>query len=135
MLKQALLISGSSIFVLLGVAHLYYTFINNKFKARDAAVTEAMKNTQPLLTRQITMWKAWIGFNGSHSLGAIFFGTINIVLAVQYFQVVGNSFILQALNIAVCCCYLLLAVRYWFKIPALGIIIATICYTVAAIIP
>jgi hypothetical protein len=134
MLKQVLLISGSSIFVLLGVAHLYYTFINNKFKARDAAVTEAMKNTQPVLTRQTTMWKGWIVFNGSHSLGVIFFGGVNIILGTQYYQVISSSIILQALNIVVCGGYLLLAVKYWFKTPLLGIAAATACFVLSAIL-
>ena len=132
MLKQVLLISGSSIFLLLGVAHLYYTFVNNKFKARDAAITEGMKNTSPLLTRQTTMWKGWIGFNGSHSLGVIFFGAVNIILAIQYYPIISSSITLQALNLMVCGCYLLLAVKYWFKTPLLGIVVATACFALSA---
>ena len=131
MLKKVLLLSGSFVFVMLGLAHLYYTFINNKFKARDEAVNEGMKNTHPLLTQQTTMWEGWIGFNTSHSLGVIFFGTINIVLATQYYPVIANSLPLQILNLVVCFCYLALAVKYWFKTPLLDIGLATLCYILA----
>jgi hypothetical protein len=134
MLKQGLLISGSSIFIVLGIAHLYYTFINNKFKARDEKVTEGMQKTSPLLTRQTTMWKAWIGFNGSHSLGALFFGGINVVLTVGYYEVISGSVMIQTLNIVVCMSYLALAIKYWFKTPIIGIAVATICYILTAIL-
>jgi hypothetical protein len=134
MLKQILLIAGSSIFMLLGVAHLYYTFINNKFEARDASVTEGMKNTHPLLTRQTTMWKAWMGFNGSHSLGAIFFGCINLVLALQYYPILATSKLIAIVDIGVCLCYLVLGIKYWFKTPVIGIALATACFILAGIL-
>jgi len=128
MLKQILPITGSSIFVLLGLAHVYYTLFTNKFNAKDAAVTEGMKNTHPLLTRQTTMWNAWIGFNGSHSLGAIFFGLFNIILYTQAYNFISTSIYLQGLNIIVCLCYLLLGLKYWFKTPVAGIAVATVCF-------
>ncbi len=128
MLKQILPIIGASIFVLLGIAHLYYTFLTNKFNASDGAVTEGMKNTQPLLTRQTTIWNAWIGFNGSHSLGAIFFGIINIILYTQLYNFTSTSVYIQGLNVAMCLCYLFLAFKYWFKTPLAGIAVATVCF-------
>ena len=134
MLKQILLITGSSVFLLLGLVHLYYTFINNRFKAKDATITEGMKNTHPLLTRRTTMWKAWMGFNGSHSLGAIFFGCINLILSIQYYPVIATSTLISMLNIVMCLCYLALGFKYWFKIPITGIAIATACYILAWIL-
>jgi hypothetical protein len=131
MLKQILLVIGSMVFMLLGFAHLYYTFINNKFKAKDVTITEGMKNTHPLLTRQTTMWNAWIGFNGSHSLGALFFASLNLILTLQYYPVITNSKIILPLDIAVCFCYLFLAIKYWFKVPLMGIALATACFIAA----
>ena len=67
MIEQVLLIAGASIFGVLGTLHLIFTFFTNKFDAYDSSVTEAMKNTSPVLTKDTTVWDAWIGFNASHS--------------------------------------------------------------------
>ncbi|MFT5450898.1 MAG: hypothetical protein ACI9N9_000378 [Enterobacterales bacterium] len=81
MIEQFLIIIGSSIFGVLGTIHLIYTFFTNKFNAYDSSVTVAMKNTNPIMTKETTIWNAWVGFNASHSLGAMIvvaFVTINI---------------------------------------------------------
>lgn len=75
-MAQILLIMGASIFGILGVIHLMYTFFTNKFEAHDSSVTEAMKKTSPALTKETTVWDAWIGFNASHSLGAMLVGAV-----------------------------------------------------------
>ena len=76
MIPKILWLTGSAIFLILGTWHLWYTFFTTKFNPRNKPVIEEMKNTSPELTRRTTIWKAWIGFNGSHSAGAIFFGLI-----------------------------------------------------------
>ena len=99
MVAKILWLAGSSIFLILGTLHLYYTFFTHKFNARNKSVTDGMKNTSPVLTKETTMWNAWIGFNASHSAGAIFFGIINLVLAAQYFPILQNSATIVLLNI------------------------------------
>ncbi len=69
---------GSVIFIILGVIHLLYTFFTNKFSSRNKNVIHEMKSSYPNLTKETTMWKAWIGFNASHSSGAMFIGIMNI---------------------------------------------------------
>jgi hypothetical protein len=44
-------------------------------------MVEEMKTSFPILTKKTTMWKAWTGFNASHSSGAMFIGIINFYLA------------------------------------------------------
>lgn len=70
---QILIVAGALIFGLLGTVHLAYTFFTGLFSPRDAATEASMKLTHPRLTRRTTLWKAWVGFNASHSLGAILF--------------------------------------------------------------
>ncbi len=127
-LAQLLVLLASSIFLALGTLHLVYTFFSDNFQAGDAALTESMKIHSPVLTRQTTMWKAWIGFNGSHSSGAMFFGLVNIILAGWYFDVYRHAVSLQVLNLAMSFFYLWLAKKYWFSIPLNGIVIATVCF-------
>ena len=128
MIEQYLWIAGSTIFLLLGTLHLLYTFFTNKFSARDANVVSEMKKTYPILTRQTTMWKAWIGFNAGHSIGAMFFGIINIVIAGQYLNLLKGSYSLLILNFCVSLFYLFLAKKYWFRTPLTGILVANCCF-------
>lgn len=134
MLVKLLWLTGAAIFLVLGILHLLYTFFTNKFNARNKEVTSAMKNTSPVLTKNTTMWKAWIGFNASHSAGAIFFGLINIVLVLQYLPVIQYSLSLHLLNDVTAIFYLWLGEKYWFKIPFTGILLSSICFITATVI-
>ena len=60
----------------LGVLHLIYTFHGPKLTPRDPDLQARMAEVHPVITRQTTMWRAWVGFNASHSMGAILFGLI-----------------------------------------------------------
>lgn len=133
-MAQTLIIIGAAIFGLLGTAHLVYTFFTNKFDARDSAVTDAMKLTSPVLTKDTSMWNAWIGFNASHSLGAMLFAGIYIPLAVSHFSIIQQSVWFSLLPVAVGLSYLYLAKRYWFKIPFVGVLISSGCFIGAAVL-
>jgi hypothetical protein len=133
LIQQVAIITGAAIFVLLGSAHLWYTLFTDKLSPSSNPAFEAMQNARINLTRQTTVYKAWIGFNLSHSLGAIFFGTINIVLAVEYPEVVGHAMTLLMLNVIVCVSYLIMAKKYWFRVPFRGIAVATCCFVLAVI--
>lgn len=128
MISQILLVIGASIFGALGLIHLIFTFFSNKFDAYNSEVTGAMKSTSPVITKETTVWLAWVGFNASHSLGAIFFAAIYIPLAVSHMQFIINSSWFSVLPSMVGVSYLLLAQKYWFKIPFFGILISTLCF-------
>ena len=134
MTEQFLIIIGSSIFGMLGTIHLLYTFFTNKFNAYDPSVTEAMKSTSPILTKQTTIWNAWVGFNASHSLGAMIVAAFYIPLAVFNFEIIAGSVWFSTLPVVISCSYLLLAKKYWFKIPFYGILISAICFILASVL-
>ncbi len=127
-MDKILLIAGASIFGVLGTLHLVYTFFTEKFSPYDASVEEAMKSTSPKLTKETTMWHAWVGFNASHSLGAIFFAAVYIPLATKHFEVFKSTLWFSLLPIVVACSYLILAKLYWFRIPFIGILISLSCF-------
>lgn len=97
-------------------------------------VAEQMQNDSLRLTSQTTMWSAWIGFNASHSLGAIFFGVIYLNLATTYPDVLWGSVTLRLTGLAMLLSYLALAACYWFTVPFRAIATATILYSVALLI-
>ena len=80
MLSTAGLVAGGAIYAILGLLHAIYTYADTRRPRRivpdDPAVIEAMKGTGVRLARGVTtMWRAWVDFNFSHSLGAIVFGS------------------------------------------------------------
>lgn len=131
-MDQILLIVGASIFGVLGGAHLIFTFFTDKFSPIDSRVEDEMKATSPRLTRQTTMWRAWIGFNASHSVGAMLLAAVYIPLVINHFDVVQASLWFSLLPVVVGVVYVVLAKLYWFKIPLVGTSIALVCFVSAA---
>lgn len=134
MIAQILWFIGSLIITILGTMHLYYTFYSNKFSPRKSNVEDEMKSTSPVLTSKTTMWKAWVGFNASHSIGAMFIGIINSYIALRYFDVIRNDIFFFLFNIITIAFYVWLAKRYWFKIPLIGVTITLICFLISFIL-
>lgn len=128
------MLAGASIFAALGTLHLAYTFLTDKFLPRDAALLQAMKNTSPVLTRQTTMWDAWVGFNGSHSLGAILLGVVYAILAISHMDVLATSRVFLPVAVVTGVAYVWLAHTYWFRIPFAGVSIATACFAAASLL-
>jgi hypothetical protein len=87
-----------------------------------------------VLTRQTSMWDAWIGFNASHSLGAILLAALYLLLAAMHMDVLVSSKAFVVLGVAAGLAYLYLAHTYWFRIPFVGIAIATSCFAIAAVL-
>ena len=132
---QAWLATGGAIFLILGALHALYMFLDERRPRRlapdDPRVIEAMAASHVRLSRGgMTMWRAWIGFNYSHALGAAMFGAACIMLSL----LLKNHSPPRAflfVPVAIATLYLLLAVRYWFRVPALGIAIAVFCFVAA----
>ena len=131
---QTLIVACALIFGLLGTVHLAYTFFTGLFSPRDAATEASMKLTHPRLTRRTTLWKAWVGFNASHSLGAILFAAVYLLLALAHMDWLREAPGLVWLAALGALAYLALAVRYWFRTPLIGIALASVCFLAAAIV-
>jgi hypothetical protein len=130
MIEKCLWISGSLPFIILGAIHLFCTFFSNKFSSRNQSVNEEMKTSFPVLTNKTTIWKLWVGFNASHSLGAIYIGVINIFLVAQNSCALNSSLFVLFHTITVLL-YLWVSKRFWFSIPFLGMAIAACCFVIA----
>jgi hypothetical protein len=127
-LPQLLISVCAAIVLFLGTLHLVYTFASRKFSPRDAALEDRLKLVSPVISRQTTMWKAWIGFNASHSLGAMLFGTLYGYFAIWRFQMLAQDRFLALVGAAFLASFLILAKRYWFNIPLMGIACALVLY-------
>ncbi|HTR85010.1 MAG TPA: hypothetical protein VMI56_11065 [Reyranella sp.] len=127
-LASLLVTASATIGLLLGGLHLLYTFQGDKLQPRDPAVREAMERTPPRITRQTTLWRAWVGFNASHSLGLILFGLIYGYLALAAPALLFGSIFLRVLGLAALLAYVALARLYFFKVPFRAVLLATTLY-------
>ena len=116
------------VILFLGLTHLLYTFRGTKLHPRDPQLTAALKEALPVITRQTTMWKAWIGFNASHALGAILFGAVYGYLAVVHGAFLFQSYFLLGLGLLLLVVYAFLGKLYWFSAPFRGIVLALLLY-------
>lgn len=127
MLAPALIVASSAI-VLLGSLHLIYTFATDKFQPRDPALAERMRQVSPMITGQTSLWRAWVGFNASHSLGAMLFGLVYGYLAWLHPALLLEARGLLLIGLGFLASLWLLAIRYWFRIPLAGISLALVLF-------
>ena len=121
----------AAIILLLGLIHLLYTFRGSKLHPRDADLETSMKEVSPVLTRETTMWKAWVGFNASHSYGAILFGLVYGYLAVAHSSFLFQSPFLLLVGLCLLAGYVFLGKVYWFSVPFRGIVLSSALYVAA----
>jgi hypothetical protein len=126
-----LMVTSATIIALLGTGHLVMTFRGPKLLPRDRELRAAMNRTHPVITTQTTIWRAWIGFNASHSMGAIMFGFFYGYLALAHPDLLFRSMPLLVFGLATLLAYLILAKVYWFITPLLGISISLVCYALS----
>ncbi len=118
----------------LGTLHLVYTFNSNKFEPWESDLTGRLQRSTLRITRQTTFWKAWIGFNASHSTGAVFFGVVLLLTAWTTIGAGAAGLVVWALSVVHSGFYVWLAHRYWFRVPLAGTCIATFLLLIAGLV-
>ena len=134
MLPTILIVTSAAIVGTLGLLHLIITFSGPKLHPRDRDLKERMETVSPVITRQTTMWKAWIGFNASHGFGAMLFAAIYGYMAVAQSALLFRSVYLFAVGEVLLIGFVILAHKYWFTTPRRGLWVALICYTAGFVI-
>jgi hypothetical protein len=132
-IAQALIAASAAVVFGLGALHLLLTFRGPKLLPREPGLRAQMEQGTLVLTRQTSVWKAWIGFNASHSLGAMLFGAVYGHLALAHSAVLLHSPVLLAIGAALLLAYAGLARRYWFSVPFRGIVLSLLLYTAGVI--
>jgi len=125
---------GSVIILLFGCMHLYFTFFTDKFSSTNKQLIADMKASSPKLTKQTTMWKAWIGFNATHSSGAMFIGFLNFYMAYNYFDLMQTDHIFFLLSIVTVVFYVWVIKNIGFKTPIVGVLFTLFCYIAAYVL-
>src|SRR4029453_3394521 len=128
LIARVLMVVSASIILTIGVLHLAYTFWGPKLTPRDPALQVRMSQVSPVLSRETTIWRCWVGFNASHSMGLILFSLIYGFLAIAESRLLFQSPFLLIVGLAMLGGFLVLAKVYWFSIPFIGIGISLACY-------
>jgi hypothetical protein len=129
-----LLILGGAVFSALGALHAIYTYLDIRDPRRlvpvDPSVGQAMANSVLRLSGGATdMWRAWVGFNFSHSVGVFLVGAIGIWAGCRI-KTLPIHIIAPVLTL-IGCIYEVLALLYWFRAPAVGVAVGTGCFAIA----
>ena len=133
-ISSSLVAASAAIVLLLGLIHLRYTFYGPMLLPRDPELQMRMQEVSPVISRQTTMWKTWVGFNASHAFGAILFGAVYGYLSLAHSAFLFQSTFLLSLGLLLLLGYVFLAKRYWFRVPFRGILLATFLYALALIV-
>lgn len=130
MRSSAFVAASAAMILVMGFVHLVYTFGGPKMHPRDAELMAKMKTDAPVVSRETTMWKTWMGFNATHSFGLILFGAMYGYLAIRQGALLFDSCYLLALGFAVLIGYAVIAKQYFFWAPFYGVVSATFLYVV-----
>lgn len=129
--SRYLFLAGALPFLVLGLVHAAATPRTpaqaKGLSPRDPALREAMARDTVLLTRRTSLWLAWVGFNLSHSLGAILFGSVIVLIGRSPAAFEAQAGVFLPLAVAVTACYLAIGVRCWFRTPIIGILLSAAC--------
>ena len=128
MAARVLMVVSASIIFALGVVHFAYTFWGSNLTPRDHALQISMSQISPLITKETTMWRCWVGFNASHSMGLILFGLVFGFLAVAHRQLLFQSPFLFVVGLAMLGGFAVICKIYFFSAPLLGISLSLACY-------
>ena len=132
-MSVALAAIGAGLFLLLGTMHGILTLQSKPDRGpmmpTDPHVRAAMSEVGGLgLAPELrsTLYKAWIGFNYSHSLGVVAVAGIVLWHVIDDFAAAVDQAWFIALIVAAPISYFVLAVKYWFAKPRDGIALGTL---------
>jgi len=128
MTARILMVISASIIFTLGVIHFVYTFWGPKLMPRDRTLQISMSQVSPVITKETTMWRCWVGFNVSHSMGLILFGLVFGFLAVAHSQLLFHSPFLLLVGLAMLGSFVVLCKIYFFSVPLAGVSVSLACY-------
>jgi hypothetical protein len=126
--------TGSLIIGIMGALHLRGTLYFNVLHPRNEKLVTDMKASTLILTDKLNMWSSWIGFNATHSSGAIFLGVVNFYLAYRYFEILQSDPFFFLFTIVTMGFYVWVAKKYWFNTVLVLLSIALLCFVSAAVL-
>jgi len=144
-MEETWFIVGAALFMAAGGGHAlaavfdvvrptFFTPVDDRVRATMETTTFRFRRMWPFADDvSPSMWRLWLGFNVSHGVGAFTFGLFCVLLASHDYALVERIGAVQPLTIAFAATYFVLALRFWFYVPAAITGGATVCFAVAAL--
>jgi hypothetical protein len=131
-LSRYLFLAGACPFILLGAVHILATpqdtHDRKGLSPSDPRLAESMGRARLRLTPRTDVWRAWVGFNLSHGLGALVFGALVLLIGRNEASFTAEAHLFVPFAVVVSAVYLVLAMRYWFRAPIIGCAISFGCF-------
>jgi hypothetical protein len=136
-LSRYLFLAGALPFLALGIAHALMTprrpGQDKGLSPLDPGLAQAMARSPIRLTRRTDVWRGWVGFNLSHSLGAMLLGTLVVLVARSPASFESNAAVFVPLAVVVSIAYLAIGLAYWFRSPIIGIGLSVSLFSAARV--
>jgi hypothetical protein len=137
-MAKVLLTLAGSIFLVMGALHGLLTLRDitrpKSFTPIDEAVRIAMQGTQLAFNPRANLWRAWLGFNLSHSLGVVIVGGALLFTGLAHAAAFEGSGLFQAITVLIGAAYFAISLKFWFWGPSLGSGIALLCILGAVVL-
>lgn len=135
----ALLLAGAGVvYLCLGCIHAVLTLrdvrVPKMFTPPDPTLRAAMQSSTVAIHPSSNLWRSWLGFNLSHSLGLVVFGTTLATFAVSAFDTFSQSVPLNVALAGVAVCYVALSRVFWFRDPLIGSSLGMALVAVSALV-
>jgi hypothetical protein len=131
-LSRYFFLAGAVPFLVLGAAHAAATPLavtdRKGLSPTDTDLASAMARSRLRLTKRTDMWLAWVGFNLSHSLGAVAFGVFVLAIGMNRVAFAQQATVAVPLSLLISAAYLCLAAKYWFRAPIVGCALSVACF-------
>ena len=134
MAAKLLMVLSAGIIFTLGAIHLIYTFYGPQLTPRDPALQISMSQVSPVISKETTMWRCWVGFNATHSLALLLFGLVFGFLALAHGEVLFHSPFLLVVGLAMLAGLVVLCKLFFFRVPLIGVSISLVCYVASVAI-
>ena len=135
-MTQLLIVIASIPFLLFGVGHGVITLRDLRhpraFTPPDATLRQAMQQSSMRFRRDVNLWKAWLGFNLTHSLGLAVFGAVFLYVGILAPDTFASSVLVQVFAVAVSASYFIASITYYFVHPVIGSGVGAVCFLAAA---
>ena len=128
MIAKILMAASAAVILAIGMIHLIYTFRGPNLTPRDPAVQQRMEQVSPVISSETTMWRAWIGFNATHSLALILFGLVYGYLVLSHSEFLFRSPALLVIGLGMLLSVAVLARFYFFSTPFRLVCFSLVCY-------
>ena len=100
MAPRILMVLSAGVVLTLGVVHFVFTFWGTRLTPREPALQISMRQVSPVITKETTIWRCWVGFNASRSMGLILFGLVFGFLALAHTELLFQSPFLLVVGLA-----------------------------------